>query len=228
MGWKNLSHMDFHIAEAHPRDELCREKPRVWRVCSRTYLGVQHLEVIFTSGSHLDAEGGLDLSKAGGALNWISAVPGGFCQWFLSRNHILPASVFPSTLFLCRICAWHWFWALLCAAKQLLCPTSKWASLHSWKKTTLNQKRVFYSPSVKHCSPYLSLQGSLREFSPKIHLNMYCSFSSPVPAAARIHTHSHHIFCLSVGTVVLPAWVLLQSHGEEGGKLPCFLSDGVW
>lgn len=96
------------------------------------------------------------------------------------------------------------------------------------KKTTLNQKRVFYSPSVKHCSPYLSLQGSLREFSPKIHLNMYCSFSSSVPAAARIHTHSHHIFCLSVGTVVLPAWVLLQSHGEEGGKLPCFLSDGVW
>lgn len=110
------------------------KNPEFGGVCSKTCLGLQHFQVIFTSGSHLDAEGGLDLSKAGGALNWVSAVSGGFCLWFLSRNHILPASVFPSISFLCGICAWHWFWALLYAAKQLLCPTSKWASLHSWKK----------------------------------------------------------------------------------------------
>lgn len=70
--------MDFHIAEAHPCVMNSAEKnPEFGGVCSRTFLGVQQLQVIFTPGSHHDAEGALELSKAGGALNWISAVPVG-------------------------------------------------------------------------------------------------------------------------------------------------------
>lgn len=76
MGWKNLSHMDFHIAEAHPRVMNSAERnPKIEGICSRTCLAVQRLEVIFTLGSHHDAEGALELSKAGGAFYRISALP---------------------------------------------------------------------------------------------------------------------------------------------------------
>lgn len=137
MGWKDLSHMDIHIAEAHPYGMNSAEKsPNFGGVCSRTCLGVQQLQVILTSGSHQDAEGGLELSKAGGAFNWIKkCCPRRCCDYTLPRNHILPSSVFPGIWFFHRISAWHWFWVLLCVAKQLFCPTSKWASLHSWKQT---------------------------------------------------------------------------------------------
>lgn len=76
MGWKNLSHMDFHIAEAHPCVMNSAERnPKIGGVCSRTCLAVQQLEVIFTLGSHHDAEGAMELSKAGGAFYRISALP---------------------------------------------------------------------------------------------------------------------------------------------------------
>lgn len=109
---------------------------------------------------------------------------------------------------------------ILGAAKQLLCPTFKWTTLHSWKKT--NPK----SWIRRGCFIHLVWNIALLIWVCRDHLdrslwkclNTYCSFSSPAPVAARIHTHSHHIFCHSVSTVVLPVWVLLQRDREEGRK----------
>lgn len=211
--------MDFRIAEAHPRVMNSAEKnPEFGGVCSRTCLGVQQLQVISSSGSYHDAEGALELRKPGGAFNWIKKYCSRrCCDYTLPRNHIIPASVFPGISFLHRISAWHWFWVLL----------NSCSVPHLSGRPSILEKKPNPKPWIRRgCFIHLVWNIALLIWVCRDHLdrslwkclNTYCSFSSPAPVAARIHTHSHHIFCHSVSTVVLPVWVLLQRDREEGRK----------
>lgn len=140
------------------------------------------------------------------------------------RSCILP-TCFPSHLFFMQNFSYlpgFVFLALLYAAKQLVCFTSKCATLHSEKSQIRREWFVclvwsfailiWVCRGLSHSSPWKYI------FS----LNIYYFFFSSVPPAVRIHTHSHHIFCHSVGPVVLSAWVLLQGDGEEGRKAAVF------
>lgn len=194
--------------------------PKIGGVCSRTCLGLQWLQIIFISRSHHDAEDALELSKAGGAFYWVSAVPGGavitHCQEItsyllqFSQAFHFSAEFRPGTGFEC--CS-----VLLnsCSVPHLSGPPSILEN-----KPWIRRGR-FIHPAWNIAVLTWVCRGHLERSLQKC-LNTSCSFSSSVPAAARIHTHSHHIFCHSVGTVVLPAWVLLQSNGEEGRKAAVF------
>lgn len=213
--------MDFHIAEAHPRVMNSAEKnPEFWGVCSRTCLGVQQLQVISSSGSYHDAEGALELRKPGGVFNWIKKYCSRrCCDYTLPRNHIIPASVFPGISFLHRISAWHWFWVLLnsCSVPHLSGRPSILEKKN--KPKTLNQKRVFYSPSMKHCPPHLSLQGSLRQVSLKmsehvllLFLPCSCSSKDSHPFPSHFLPFSEH--CGS-------ACVSPSAERQRGGEKSC-------
>lgn len=114
------------------------------------------------------------------------------------------------------------FLALLYAAKQLICSTSKHAILHSEKSWI---RREWCLCLVWSFAILISVCKGLSHISPWkciFSLNIYCFFFSSVPPAVRIHTHSHHIFCHSVGPVVLSAWDLLQGDREERRRAAVF------
>lgn len=228
MDWKNLSHVRAHwLAYCRSSSKPCmmnsaKINPKIWWYCSRTCLGVRWLHFIFTPDCLVDTMMLVVLSKAGGAFYWINGVPAGAVTarcWEITSYPLQfsqPLHFYAEFLF----AAWHWCLMLLCVDKQLVCSTSKWATLHPRKKAWI-RRRYCIHPVWSIAVLIWVCRGLLERCLWKF-LNVYCSFFSSVPLTARIHTHSRHIFCHSVGTVVLPAWVLLQSDGEEGRKAAAF------
>lgn len=205
-------------------DELCRENPKFGGVCSRTCLGVQQLQVIFTSGSHCVTEGALELSKAGGALNWISAVPGGavithcreitsYLLHFSQAFHV-SAEFLPGTDFGC--CS-----VLLnsCSVPHLSGPPSvleKKPTKKPWIR-----RGCFIHPVWNIALLVWDCRGHLERSLLLLFLLCSCSSKDSHPFPSHFLPFSGHCGSACVSP-------FCRATERRGGKLLCVLSDGVW
>lgn len=204
--------------KSHVRNSSKRN-PKVFECCSRICPRVHHLYLISTAEC---LWGTLVLSPSLSSLKHMVCFIG-FMTFLHPNEKLYSTHLFSQpSLFHTEVLlpSGFVFLALLCAAKIASLFHLKMCYPPLWGKSQI--RREWCVCLVWSFTILIWVCEGLSHSSPWKCLNIYYSFFSSVPPAARIHTHSHHIFCHSVGPVVLSAWVLLQGDREEGRKAAVF------